>query len=154
LYINQIEDGEVFGSADPSQHQQITMYIENAGLSPFHASIKYLDSKGKFYFSSEKASSETGFYMLKDEGSQTGTWSSVKQSYASQQNWMLTSLNDSAHKVFWVGENQFVISKEHDLVNRVWLLITELESRGLSEPAVQCLRKLNSQTFKEFFQAY
>ena len=78
----------------------------------------------------------------------------MKQSYASQQNWMLTSLNDSAHKVFWVGENQFVISKEHDLVNRVWLLITELESRGLSEPAVQCLRKLNSQTFKEFFQAY
>lgn len=44
LYINMTEGGELFGSADPEEHQQITMYIENAGLSPFHASIEFTDS--------------------------------------------------------------------------------------------------------------
>ena len=39
LYINMTECGELFGSADPDENENITMYIENAGLSPFHASI-------------------------------------------------------------------------------------------------------------------
>ena len=39
LFINMTEGGEVFGSADPDENEQITMYIENAGLSAFHASI-------------------------------------------------------------------------------------------------------------------
>jgi len=44
LYINMSIGGELFGSADPEENQNITMYIENAGLSPFHASIQYTDN--------------------------------------------------------------------------------------------------------------
>jgi hypothetical protein len=39
LYINMTAGGELFGSADPEENENVTMYIENAGLSPFHASI-------------------------------------------------------------------------------------------------------------------
>ena len=46
LYINMTEGGELFGSADPEQNEEVTMYIENAGLSPFHASIQLTDADG------------------------------------------------------------------------------------------------------------
>ena len=38
IYINRTAQGELFGSDRNSQ--QVTMYIENAGLSPSHAEIK------------------------------------------------------------------------------------------------------------------
>jgi hypothetical protein len=46
LFINVTPDGEVFGSGDPEQNQDITMYIESAGLSLRHASIVYTDADG------------------------------------------------------------------------------------------------------------
>ena len=53
LYINMTEGGELFGSADPEQNEEVTMYIENAGLSPFHASIQLTDADGQSIFSSQ-----------------------------------------------------------------------------------------------------
>ena len=41
LYINTTPDGEVFGSANPEENEDITMYIEAADLSDRHASIKF-----------------------------------------------------------------------------------------------------------------
>ena len=41
LYINTTPDGEVFGSGDPEENQDITMYIESADLSERHADIKF-----------------------------------------------------------------------------------------------------------------
>jgi protein phosphatase 2C family protein 2/3 len=55
IYINLTEDGESFGS-DPEA--DLTMYIENSGLSPKHAEIKYENKK----------------YYLKDLNSEKGTW--------------------------------------------------------------------------------
>ena len=53
LYINRTEGGELFGSANPEHYEQITMYIEEAGLSPFHAQITYADLNGNPLYSSE-----------------------------------------------------------------------------------------------------
>ena len=55
IYINLTEDGETFGS-DPDA--DLTMYIENSGLSPKHAEIKYENKK----------------YNLRDTNSESGTW--------------------------------------------------------------------------------
>ena len=41
LFINKTPDGEVFGCGDPETNQDITMYIESAGLSERHADIKF-----------------------------------------------------------------------------------------------------------------
>jgi hypothetical protein len=71
--------GELFGSADPEENQNITMYIENAGLSPFHASILFTDNFGVPYFLNHDDSSKiNGFYTLRDLNSKSGTWSSIK----------------------------------------------------------------------------
>lgn len=55
IYINLTEDGESFGS-DPDG--DLTMYVENSGLSLRHAEIKYENKK----------------YYLKDLNSEKGTW--------------------------------------------------------------------------------
>ena len=39
--MNKTPDGEVFGAGDPESNQDITMYIESAGLSERHADIKF-----------------------------------------------------------------------------------------------------------------
>ena len=93
LFINMISGGELFGSADPEENLDITMYIENSGLSPFHASIQFIDSKGKPL--GEDGSSQWGHYLLTDHNSKTGTWASVEHSYAEHQNWMLPRLEDT-----------------------------------------------------------
>jgi hypothetical protein len=46
IYLNLTSDGETFGS-DPEA--DLTMYIENAGLSPKHAEIKYNPKEKKYY---------------------------------------------------------------------------------------------------------
>eukprot|EP00820_Chromera_velia_P020454 Cvel_29072.t1-p1 / transcript=Cvel_29072.t1 / gene=Cvel_29072 / organism=Chromera_velia_CCMP2878 / gene_product=hypothetical protein / transcript_product=hypothetical protein / location=Cvel_scaffold3921:10181-11748(+) / protein_length=251 / sequence_SO=supercontig / SO=protein_coding / is_pseudo=false len=58
IYVNRTPQGEMFGSDRNSQ--AITMYIENANLSPKHAEIKYHDRLQHYY--------------LKDAGSETGTF--------------------------------------------------------------------------------
>jgi len=55
IFINLTEEGETFGS---EAEGDLTMYIENSGLSPKHAEIKY---EGKKYY-------------LKDLNSERGTW--------------------------------------------------------------------------------
>ena len=44
LLINTTPDGEVFGSGDPEENSDITMYIESADLSERHADIKFIPS--------------------------------------------------------------------------------------------------------------
>ena len=41
LYMNTDPEGELFGSGDPEENQDITMYIELADLAERHAQIKY-----------------------------------------------------------------------------------------------------------------
>jgi hypothetical protein len=57
--------GELFGSADPEDNENITMYIENAGLSPFHASIQFVDDNGKPL--KEDDPCLFGHYLLSDQ---------------------------------------------------------------------------------------
>lgn len=49
LFINITPDGEIFGSGDPEHNQDITMYIESAGLSLRHAGIVYTDANGSTF---------------------------------------------------------------------------------------------------------
>lgn len=37
LYMNTTPDGELFGAGDPEENEDITMYIELAGLAERHA---------------------------------------------------------------------------------------------------------------------
>eukprot|EP00742_Colponemidia_sp_Colp-10_P003389 GILJ01003609.1.p1 GENE.GILJ01003609.1~~GILJ01003609.1.p1 ORF type:complete len:518 (+),score=70.65 GILJ01003609.1:79-1632(+) len=60
IFVNKTVDGEIFGS-DPDQHD-LSMYIENAGLSGRHAEIKYINDQ----------------YILRDSGSETGTFVRVR----------------------------------------------------------------------------
>jgi len=55
IYINLTADGEVFGS-DPNA--DLTLYVENGGLSPKHADIKYEYNEKKYYL--KDLDSETG----------------------------------------------------------------------------------------------
>lgn len=64
------------------------MYIENAGLSPFHASIQFTDTKtGKPMFSNSPSEEyepleDPGHYILEDHDSQTGTFLSIKHAFS------------------------------------------------------------------------
>jgi len=62
IYINRTPQGELFGSDRNSS--AVTMYIENAGLSPSHAEIKF--------------SAGTCQYFLQDAGSDDGTWIRIR----------------------------------------------------------------------------
>lgn len=61
LFVNTTPDGELFGSGDPEE-LDLTMYIESANLSEKHAEIKFV---------------ENCKYILRDCGSETGTWTRV-----------------------------------------------------------------------------
>src|SRR5688500_3048610 len=63
LFINTTPDGELFGSGDPEKID-LTMYIESAELSEQHAEIKFV---------------ENCKYLLRDCGSETGTWVRVNE---------------------------------------------------------------------------
>lgn len=56
IYINLTPEGEIFGS-DPNA--DLTLYIENGGLSPKHAEIKYDYNEKKYYL--RDLDSERGF---------------------------------------------------------------------------------------------
>ncbi len=62
LFINTTPDGELFGSGDPDKID-LTMYIESADLAERHAEIKFVDNCK---------------YLLRDCGSDNGTWVRVK----------------------------------------------------------------------------
>lgn len=62
IYINRTAQGELFGSDRNSN--AVTMYIENAGLSPSHAEIKF--------------TAATCQYFLRDAGSTDGTWVRIR----------------------------------------------------------------------------
>mmetsp|Transcript_5756 Transcript_5756/g.10369 ORF Transcript_5756/g.10369 Transcript_5756/m.10369 type:complete len:656 (-) Transcript_5756:126-2093(-) len=62
IYINRTPQGELFGSDRASS--DVTMYIENAGLSPSHAEIKF--------------NATTCQYFLRDAGSVDGTWIRIR----------------------------------------------------------------------------
>eukprot|EP00421_Protoceratium_reticulatum_P046957 CAMPEP_0168442644 /NCGR_PEP_ID=MMETSP0228-20121227/44118_1 /TAXON_ID=133427 /ORGANISM="Protoceratium reticulatum, Strain CCCM 535 (=CCMP 1889)" /LENGTH=588 /DNA_ID=CAMNT_0008457019 /DNA_START=56 /DNA_END=1819 /DNA_ORIENTATION=- len=58
IYVNRTPQGELFGSDKGST--DVTMYIENASLSPKHAEIKF--------------NAQTYQYFLRDAASSDGTW--------------------------------------------------------------------------------
>ncbi|CAE7458062.1 unnamed protein product [Symbiodinium natans] len=62
IYINRTPQGELFGSDRSSN--SVTMYIENAGLAPSHAEIKF--------------NVGTCQYFLRDAGSDDGTWIRIR----------------------------------------------------------------------------
>ncbi len=59
IYLNLTPEGETFGS-DPNS--DLTMYIENAGLSDKHAEIKYNPTTKKYIL--KDLNSKTGFLFL------------------------------------------------------------------------------------------
>jgi len=60
IFINLTEEGETFGS---EAEGDLTMYIENSGLSPKHAEIKY---EGKKYYLKDLNSERgTRFFFVK-----------------------------------------------------------------------------------------
>ncbi len=85
------------------------MYIENAGLSPFHASITFVDPKGAPFMFEENCefTNWNGRYMLNDLNSESGTWLSIKNAYIEDQNWMLPNLSESFDTTFHTGTVQF-----------------------------------------------
>jgi len=62
IYVNRTPQGELFGSDKSSK--DITMYIENANLSPKHTEIKFND--------------QTYQYFLRDVASTCGTWVRIR----------------------------------------------------------------------------
>jgi len=62
IYVNRTPQGELFGSDKGSK--DVTMYVENANLSPKHAEIKF--------------NSQTYQYFLRDSGSADGTWARIR----------------------------------------------------------------------------
>merc|ERR1719254_105539 len=62
IYVNRTPQGELFGSDKSSK--DITMYIENAQLSPKHTEIKFND--------------QTYQYFLRDFASHDGTWVRIR----------------------------------------------------------------------------
>mmetsp|Transcript_27578 Transcript_27578/g.73491 ORF Transcript_27578/g.73491 Transcript_27578/m.73491 type:complete len:660 (+) Transcript_27578:201-2180(+) len=62
IYVNRTPQGELFGS--DKGDRDITMYIENANLSPKHAEIKFND--------------QTYQYFLRDFASEDGTWVRIR----------------------------------------------------------------------------
>lgn len=62
IYVNRTPQGELFGSDKGSK--DITMYIENANLSPKHTEIKFND--------------QTYQYFLRDFASTDGTWVRIR----------------------------------------------------------------------------
>jgi serine/threonine protein phosphatase PrpC len=62
IYVNRTPQGELFGSDKSSK--DITMYIENANLSPKHTEIKFND--------------QTYQYFLRDFASADGTWVRIR----------------------------------------------------------------------------
>lgn len=62
IYVNRTPQGELFGSDKGSK--DVTMYIENANLSPKHAEIKF--------------NSNTYQYFLRDSASTEGTWVRIR----------------------------------------------------------------------------
>jgi hypothetical protein len=86
LFINTTPDGELFGSGDPEKID-LTMYIESADLSEKHAEIKFIDNCK---------------YILRDCGSESGTWVRVKETDLYQQ---------SRKRVYKVKDYHFVIEE-------------------------------------------
>lgn len=87
LFINTTPDGELFGAGDPDKID-LTMYIESADLSEKHAEIKFV---------------ENSKYVLKDCGSEGGTWVRISKDCDLYQ--------QSRRRVFKVCDYQFVIEE-------------------------------------------
>ena len=102
LYVNTTPDGELFGSGDPEE-LDLTMYIESANLSEKHAEIKFVDNCK---------------YILRDCGSETGTWTRIGRPGDSLNEQYLTGgidlYQESRMRMYKAGDYQFVI-EEHPL---------------------------------------
>ena len=57
LFINTTPEGEIFGSGDPEENQDITMYIESENLAERHADIKFVDANASSHLTTTTFSS-------------------------------------------------------------------------------------------------
>jgi hypothetical protein len=115
LFMNTTPDGELFGSGNPDE-LNLTMYIEQAGLSDKHAEIKFVDDCK---------------YMLRDCNSETGTW--VRVGHESQVEESLNSgfrgsgidlMRETRLRMYKAGPYNFVI-EDHPVLQfsplKTWL---------------------------------
>jgi FHA domain len=91
LFINTTPDGELFGSGDPDSID-LTMYIESAELSEKHAEIKFIDNCK---------------YVLRDCGSQGGTWVRINRDHDLYQ--------QNRRRVYKVHDYHFIIEESKSL---------------------------------------
>jgi len=123
IYVNRTPQGELFGSDKGSK--DVTMYIENANLSPKHAEIKF--------------NSQTYQYFLRDADSADGTWVRIRWN---------RSVEVAPGQELLIGETLIrirqgpAIPREEELQR--WLLAYQLQHLAprLREKGLECLQDL------------
>lgn len=114
------------------------MYIEAAELSERHADIKFqcplqIQSQNSLEYETEFA--RKGQYVLKDCNSQSGTWTKIPNSFASEQNGMLINLHESLDRIFKVDLHQFVFELDptRDSIDEVASWLQTIQSPNLAK---------------------
>lgn len=126
-----VGEGEIFGSGDPEQYHDISMYIEQAGLSTYHSAIRYVDDDGNPYMPGGIDEYE-GHYVLQDQGSETGTWLRVMSSGLD-----LHAAADLG-TVFMIGPNQFTVERDdHITIDEVAEFLRQTDAKQEIKEAVK-----------------
>ena len=114
------------------------MYIEAAELSERHADIKFqcplqIQSQNSLEYETEFA--RKGQYVLKDCNSQSGTWTKIPNSFASEQNSMLINLHESLDRIFKVDQHHFVFEPDptRDSIDEVSTWLRTIQSPQLAK---------------------
>ena len=114
------------------------MYIEAAELSERHADIKFqcplqIQSQNSLEYETEFA--RKGQYVLKDCNSQSGTWTKIPNSFASEQNSMLINLHESLDRIFKVDQHHFVFELDptRDSIDEVSSWLQTIQSPNLAK---------------------
>ena len=158
LYINLTDAGELFGSADPETNEEVTMYIENAGLSPYHASIRVTDANGQSLHSTQENPLQVdyslGHYMLYDRDSESGTWVHIKHSYCQHQNWILPNLLDESERIFRAGDSQFTFSVDQSTrIDLIDIFFNLPQLRDVELGILNYLKQCNFKTVNDLIKS-
>lgn len=146
LYINTTPDGEVFGSGDTEQHEDLTMNIEDTDLDERHAEIKFLNQKE---------------YVLSDLDSKGGTWVRVQKVLLPKfhSTFAVDLYSEDRKRVFKVQNHQFVINEEegeHFEEVEHWLRLSGFSDYLDLAQSKQCttLKQLTSSIKQEHIQNF